>query len=273
MKFKPVTQKYNFDKHLLFLDYPDYLHTSISTFIRAVLHEANFLDEEGYVGNESYVLKELFLNNIEIIFREKFPSDLNYLIEFIFSDHDRTTNFLAFCLQNYAKSTQANYLENALSVGGSGYKVMFTVNNPESYKTGVATLVERVPEYVQLAAESVLSNESLIKEAWLSCYSQNPDYSKTVSKCVDALEGLFKKKYFPDNLKPNLTSFLNDFKNLPSKLIYKGDNLPVSKNDLTELAREFIPIRGHHTSGTGRIATKDEAEFVLHYTVFVFSVH
>ena len=111
-----------------------------------------------------------------------------------------------------------------------------------------------------------------MREAWLACYSRNPDYEKTVSKATDALETLYKTKYFPTDTKPNLAKFLNDFAQNPGQLRFKGDSLVIPKNQLAELSRAFVPIRGHHTSGTGRSPTKEEAEFVLHYAIFIWNI-
>jgi hypothetical protein len=164
-------------------------------------------------------------------------------------------------------------MEYVLATGGSAFAVMMSPGDLQNYQTGIADIVERVPEVVREGSKEVLDTNTLIREAWHSCYSRNPDYAKTVSKCVDALEGLFKDKYFPKDQQPSLGRFLNDFLTTPTRLSFQGDMLLDPKSMLTELAQQFTPIRGHHTSGTGRVPTKEAAVFVLHYSIFVFQIH
>lgn len=273
MRFKPVTKRYEFDKEVLIKEYPPYLKVPIATWIKEVLFSAELwtVEMQSYRRDEN--IKSSFINSLEITFREQFPREPADFLPFVLSDSERTTNILGLCLQNYATKQQANSLENILSTGGSAYSSTLTMKDPQSYNKGVADITLRVPEILVEASKEVLNVENLLQEAWQKCYSRNPDYEKTVGKCVDALEGLFKRDYFPNDPKPNLTKFLKDFATTPSRLNYKGDNLVNPKSLLTDLSIEFIPIRGHHTSGTGKSPTKEEAEFVLHYSIFVFSVH
>jgi hypothetical protein len=274
MRFKPVTQKYEFDKEVLTKEYPSYLKVPIATWIKEVLFSANLwtVEMQNYYGGVENI-ETPFINSLEITFREQFPRVPADFLLFVLSDSERTTNILGLCLQNYATKQHANSLENILSTGGSAYSSTLTIQNPQNYHKGVADITLRVPEILVEASKEALNIEILLQEAWQKCYSRNPDYEKTVGKCVDALEGLFKREYFPNDSKPNLTKFLKDFATTPSKLNYKGGNLLNPKSLLTDLSTQFIPIRGHHTSGTGRSPTKEEAEFVLHYTIFVFSIH
>lgn len=267
MRFKPVTPKYVFDGSDLIREFPAHLQTPISTWIRSVLEN---------VGMSSWGnVDEDFLNNLDLLLREPepFPRDHRYFFSFVMADPDRTINVIALCLQNYANPYEANQMEYILSTGGSAYAVMLNAGELHSYDRGIADIVERVPEAVREGSKEVLDANSLIREAWHSCYSRNPDYAKTVSKCVDALEGVFKSKYFPKDSTPTLGKFLNDFAKNPAKLSFQGDTLLKPKSMLTELAQQFTPIRGHHTSGTGRTPTKEEAVFVLHYAIFILQVH
>jgi hypothetical protein len=164
-------------------------------------------------------------------------------------------------------------MEYILATGGSAYAVMYKVKKPETYDRGIADIVERVPEVVRDSSKKILDKYILVQEAWHSCYSRNPDYAKTVGKCTDALEGLFKDRYFQKDSSPSLGRFIKSFKTTPTKLAFHGDTLVDPKSVLTDLAINFIPIRGHHTSGTGRAPTKEEAVFVLYYTIFVIQLH
>ncbi len=141
----------------------------------------------------------------------------------------------------------------------------------EFFDKGNADLVERVPTIIREASESAINGEVQLREAWASCYSVNPDYEKTVSKCCDVLEKIWRDKYFPKDPTPNIAKFVASFKTDASKLSYKGSSIADPKNLLTNLAEKFSSIRGQHTAGTGRAPTKEEAEFVLHYSIFVWN--
>lgn len=269
MKFKPVTSNYVFEPDELTKDFPPHLKIPVATWIKRVLRNAGIWENRTHQAIDANFLSELDLH-----FREgvSFPRDHNEFLSFVLGNSDRTINIIALCLQNYAGPVEAYDMEHILAIGGSAYAVMITSPNYQLDTQGVADIVARVPEIVVESSKDVIDNNSLIKEAWHSCYSRNPDYEKTVSKCTDALEGLFKNKYFPKDPKPALGKFVNDFSINPSKLSFHGDTLINPKSNLTDLAKEFIPIRGHHTSGTGRTPTKEEAVFVLHYTIFAFQL-
>lgn len=270
MKFKPATSKYIFSSNELTREFPPHLQTPITTWIKDVMESASIWSRASFRA-----IDEEFLNSLDLLLREPvpFPRDHKDFLGFVLRDPDRTINIIALCLQNYANPFQASKMENILATGGSAYAVMFVVDKPNSYDHGISDIVDRVPEIVVESSEKILSSNDLIKEAWHSCYSRNPDYEKTVGKCVDALEGLFKAHYFPADTKPSLGRFLKDFTANPLKLTFQGETLVNPKSILTNLATEFIPVRGHHTSGTGRAPTKEEAVFVLHYTIFVLQIH
>jgi hypothetical protein len=270
MKFKPVTPKYVFDTDALTREFPAHLQIPIATWIKNVLRHGGIWSLADYQA-----ISAGFLNDLDLLLREStaFPRDHRRFLSFVMENPDRTINVIALCLQNYARPSEALEMEHVLAIGGSAYAVMFTSSDPHEYQRGIADIIERVPEVVRESSREILDNNTLIKEAWHSCYSMNPDYVKTVTKCVDALEGLFKTNYFPKDSKPSLGRFIKDFESNASQLSFYGDTLIHPKSTLTELAKEFIPIRGHHTSGTGRAPTKEEAVFVLHYAIFVLQIH
>jgi hypothetical protein len=111
----------------------------------------------------------------------------------------------------------------------------------------------------------------MLRDAWSACYARNPDYDKVVSKCCDILEGLWKK-YFPDDPKPQVKKFVHALRQNPTLLTYPGSSVVQPSSLLTDIAERFSDIRGQHTKGTGKSALKEDAEFVLHYTIFVWNL-
>lgn len=243
----------------------------VASWIRGLLVPTKYFIEENFSGPER--ISADFANRLNILFREQFPTKWSELLIFLFCDKDRIINFIAFCLQNIATTQDANELEMILADGGSAWTVTNTFPEPHEYQYGDFDLTSRVPSVVESASQSALDENGLLKEAWVACYSKNPDYEKAVSKCVDFLEGMFKKHYFPKIVKPNLTLFVNDFEQNPSVLNFKGSSLLNPTSAMTILAKTFVSVRGQHTSGQGRIPTKEEAEFVLHYTIFCWNMH
>lgn len=269
MKFKPVTKRYKFDSATLTRDYPDYLRTPIGTWLRDVMAREGIWYEYSGFG-----LNSVFLNNLNITLRESFPSDLRNFLNFVFEESDRTTDIIGIFLQNYAYRIEAENLEKMLALGGSAYAVTFsTVETISPYDRGVSNLAERVPTIIVENSQVAISSELLLQEAWQTCYSRNPDYEKTVSRCVDVLEGLLRDRYFPKISKPVLTYFIKEISKNPNTISYKGDSLINPKSLLTDLAKSFIEVRGQHTKGTGRNPIKNEAEFILHYTIFLWNLH
>lgn len=271
MKFKPVTKKYSYESEALVEHIPDYLHGPISEWIVEILRRESFLNSVSY-GSREWVDRS-FINRLNVLFREQFPQAWSEFILFIFNDTERIINFLAFCLQNFAFTNESYELERILSEGGSAWAVTSVVESPQSYAQGVFELTYRVPELINKLSEESIQKESLFRKAWIACYSRNPDYEKVVSKSVDAIEGILRDKYFPKDSKPVLTKFIQDFLANPVKLSYKGDTLISPKNLITDIAKNFIVVRGQHTKGTGRVPTKEEAEFVLHYCIFLWNIN
>lgn len=111
-----------------------------------------------------------------------------------------------------------------------------------------------------------------MQEAWIKYYQHNPDYEKSVSICCDVLENLLGQTYWPQDEKPQLGKFVNQFKDTPSILSYAGNTIVNPKNLLTDLLLEFPNIRGQHTEGKGRKPTPEEAKFVLHITITVWNL-
>ncbi|HET9412099.1 MAG TPA: hypothetical protein VFO38_04585 [Candidatus Saccharimonadales bacterium] len=273
MRFKPFSEKYDFTKSELTEHYPLYLRRPIAQWFHDLVAE----NELGYFTN-SYIsrisgLKPGFVNNLNTIFRENFPTDLQDFIKKIFSDADLTSNFLALLLQNICKGVDAVRLEMILSNGGSAFAVEKVDKSANSYDAGVYDLVKRVPEVVAKQAAEALTSNELIKEAWNACYSRNPDYERTVNRCCDALEHMLRDKYESKNVKPQLGMLIKNLQTTPGKLSFKGDTLLRNKADLMSLVSSATQVRGSHTAGTGRKPTSEEAEFILHSTILIWNVH
>jgi hypothetical protein len=270
MKFKPFNNAYEFKENRLIETFPDYLLKPLASWFFEVLHYQNALDRDS-MYTDQYYLKTAFRNEMQILFHESFPQKWQDFLGFIFANKNRTANFLALCLQNYTRRSQANGLEYILREGGSAYQVSATDKNASEYDTGMYDLTMRVPSEVVAASESALKN-SLLHEAWQLAYARKPDDEKVVSKCADFLEGYFKQKYFPNDPKPQLKKFVHAFQTMPETLSYQGDTLITPKSRLTDLLVDVSNIRGQHTQGQGRLPTHDEAIFVLHTTILIWNL-
>lgn len=218
-------------------------------------------------------LSESFRDSLQVRFREEFPPAWPDVLAFTFGDRDRTTNFIALCLQNFANQNEAYKLEVILSQGGSAYEVIKTDKSASEYDEGVYDLAERVSEVVKKQSEQALEDSELLKEAWDSCFSRSPDYERVVSRSSDFLEAFLGKIYFPDDTRPQLKKFVHAFERKPEILDYKGDSVVDPKSNLTSLLKEASNIRGQHIAGKGREPTKEEAEFVLHSTIYIWNLH
>jgi len=272
MRFKPFSESYDFSKAELSEDYPDHFNTPLYEWIYKMLDENDLGWSKGY-GNNISVIKTEVLGRFNVIFRENFPDNINIFISKLLSDADLTSNFLALMLQNYANATSAGKLEVILSRGGSAFKVIKTDMSAGSYEKGAYDLERRVSEIVAEQAKLSIDGNELLKDAWRAFYSLNPDYEKTVNKSCDALEHLLKDNYEPKNGKPQLGVMIKNLIASPEKMAYKGDTLLLDKSVLLRLIDKATTVRGTHTAGTGRKPTADEAEFILHATIFIHNMH
>jgi len=274
MRFKPFTKKYDFSKVSLTEDYPSYLHAPLGQWVYDLVENNDLgTNRHGYVSSGITDLKRSFVNRLNTLFRQTFPTDLNAFMVKILYEPELTSNFLALMLQNYCSGRDAVRLEIILADGGSAFAVEKSDKTADEYETGVYDLVKRVSTEVRKQAESALSTSELIRDAWAACYSRNPDHAKTVTMCCDALEHLLRDKYEPKNMKPQLGLLVKNLRANPGKLSYKGDTLLENKFDLIALINAATSVRGSHTAGTGRNPTPDEAEYVLQATIFIWNLH
>lgn len=228
--------------------------------------------EQSY-GRRVLTLKKGFRHLLNLTFREDFPDTFSELLAFLFEDQDRITNFLSFCLQKYSNGENSDLLDRILTLGGSAYSVHKINSNASEYVEGGYELVQRVPEPIKEISERAITSNDLLQEAWVSCYSPKPNYEKVVSSCCDALEGIFKDNYYPNDGKPNLGKLINNLKDNPENLEYKGSNLVNPKEIVVELVRELPTVRGQHTNGTGKKPTKEEAEYALATAIYIWNLH
>ena len=271
MKFKPFGEKYAFADDVLNMGFPDFLHGPLKHWLFETLEYSQAIVTDG-LYNKSWLAKP-FRDNLQIIFRESFPEDWNEVVRFIFENASRTANFLTFCLQNFAIEENADSLEYILSQSGSGYEVVKTNKSSGAYDRGVFELIERVSPVVKSESKKALEENDLLSQAWHYCYSLKPDYEKVVISCQNFLEHFLRDAYDPNNTKPQLGKIIGDLKAKPSKLSYKGETAVINREVILSLIDQVPSLRGMHTAGTGRKPTKQEAEFILHTTIYIWNLH
>lgn len=270
MKFKPFSEKYDYKEASLVAAFPEYMHVPVTRWLFEIMRY-EVLEHDSYRG--VFWLKDNFNDILNIELREKFPDDWNDFVSFAFSDNDRLCNILAFCLQNFANKEAADSLEYILSQGGSAYSVVKINKSAADYTKGAYDLEYRVSKVIINQAEKTLNENELLQEAWHFCYSRKPDYEKVVTRCCDFLEGYLGKQYFPTDPKPQLKKFVHQLRENPKNLKYKGSSIVNPKSLPIDLLENATFVRGQHTQGKGRKPTKEEAEFVLETSIFIWSLH
>jgi hypothetical protein len=274
MVFKPFGKKYNFLDTTLIKDFHPYFKKPLHDWMFGLLERAEVLKiEDNYISGRKWVVNTHFINYLQIDFRETFPSEWHDFYQFVFEDTSRICNFLAYCLQKYAVEEDAIDLEIILSQGGSGYAARKTKANASPYEHGVYDLTERVEEIVSQQAKKALTQNDILMEAWVACYSTKPDYSKVVIECQNFLELLLRDLYETGNTKPQLGRLIGNLKGKSEKLKFKGETVLTNRSDILKLIDNIPQFRGIHTAGTGKIPNKEEAEFVLHTTIYIWNLH
>ena len=82
-----------------------------------------------------------------------------------------------------------------------------------------------------------------------------------------------RDKYEPSNTRPQIGKLIGDLKKAPQKLKYNGETVVADKTIILLLIDNIAQFRGLHTAGTGKIPKKEEAEFVLQTTIFIWNLH
>ncbi len=256
MVYNPITQSHQkrFKKGLT-SDFPAHFHQPIVTWIVTCEYSDTF--HYGLWGD--FIFKSSFIQEAQISLRCIIPGSISSF----FSESDLVIEVLNFFVQNHATPEKSMALESILCEGGHAYKVAHI-------GTEQVGLERRVSDGLEAASREVLNEDASLREAWQSFYKKDPDLTKTVSKCVDALETKIKNKYYPKDQKPSLGKFLNQMKENPSAVIsYIGKSVDDEKK-LFEICSRFANFRGQHTSGTGQNPTKEDAEFILHTSILLY---
>ncbi len=273
MKFKSVTGVHDFSGDALTKDFRSFMELPLFDWALALLRRVNVIDDPDGMYLRYYRLDPGFRNTLNLIFRRSFSDRWSELETVVLSDPNLTADFFGLCLQNYARQGEAENLESVLAASGSGWRVVKVDDSVGEYGEGGYDLQDRVPPVVALQAQEALAGNNVLLNAWGSCYSRSPDYTKTVIECQNVLEGLLRDKYEPKNTKPQLGKLIGNLKAAPTKISFKGDSVLTGKELLLSLIENVPAFRGMHTAGTGKAPTKQEAEYVLHTTIYIWNLH
>ena len=266
--FEPFDDTFRFDKTILNDAFPDYILTSIYDWLHETLSVRGLL----YV---STLNDSLFILPLNRAMRRIFNSSWSSFWEEITASPELFRNILSYVLQTVAHKPQGEALEKILSQTSSAYAV--EISSTKSSQNGLITqeikmkLVHRVAPIVKKQATEIISTSNLLGEAWESHYGIKPDDEKTVTRATDALAGLLRDRYFPDESRPQLGKLIAKIRQnpeeyaLPAKSLYNADAF-------LSLTKEFSKIRGNHKTGTGRAPSHEEAAFVLHFTIMLFQL-
>lgn len=277
--FMPFDTEYEVDKSVLTEELPGYLTRSLRQWTSDVLINNKKISKN---RNGIYVLDATaFLNPLQETFRRNFDEHPDMFLTKMFSDVKLFRNLMSYILQHTANLLEARDLEAILERSGSAYAVEFekepvpkqaimSLNSP-GYRIVRTKLVYRVAPIVKMQAEDVLRDSELLSEAWSYYYGVKPDDEKTVVRCVDALAGMIRDAYFPNENRPQLGTLLGKMRQKPNDYDLPASDL-YDTDKFLEIMKDFSKIRGNHKSGTGRAPTHEEAAFVLHYTIMMFQL-
>ena len=269
MKFKPLSDKYEFDD-VLHMGIPVHLREPIENWMRETLKRKKLLVQSGvYV---KWFITDGFKESLHVNFRETYPRDWSPFAAYVFGDAERAITILQFCLSYLAHEKEANHLEHILRVGGSGYRVVKTNEDAGAYTEGAYDLIKRVPEALDEAAKPALDQNQQLMEAWRSCYGVEPNYGNVVQQCQNVLEEVLRDDYLPNDKAPQLGKLIGDIE-AGKIMAFKGCDVPEDPNILLKLIDKIPGYRGMHTAGTGKDPSKDQAEYILHTTIYFWGLH
>lgn len=266
MNFEPFDSEFEFNKEVLSEDFKDYQLISIKSWLRETLKSTKKLS-----SNNVSLSNELFVLPLNEIFRQTFSPNFELFWDSIVVNSKLFRNILSYVLQTSATEYQANKLERILGRTGSAYAVSTSKKSQKiaqgiSVNKNVSKLLYRVSKVTSEQAAPILNTNALIQEAWDAFYGLKPNYEKVTTRCTDALAGILRDKFYPDDKKPQLGKLLGQLISSPEKFSIPGETI-FDKEQFLRLMDNFTSIRGDHQTGTGRKPTKDEAKFVLHYTI------
>jgi hypothetical protein len=271
MKFSPFGKEYDFSSAPLTESFPNYLAGPISRWIHDYLVDRALVYSSVYQDSR---ISQVYLDSMQLIFRRVFAfSEKDFYID-LFSNPILTTNVLAFMVENCFDSRPAVALENLLKTGGSAYRIEITkIKIDENSTRTECRLMRRVPEIVEEASRKALNANDLLMEAWHVYYKHSPDYNGTVSKCNDFMEGYLTKEFWPSEPRTrSIFSIVQELTKNPDKLDFKGAGFLKDKTRLIALLEGISKIRGEHTSGEGRKPSPEEAEYILHTTIYIWNL-
>lgn len=271
MKFKPLSKKYQFNDTLV-MDFPSFMHQPIANWLEDLLTRKNLLVAPDMLYPGKRYITDAFREVLHVNLRESYPQAWGDFINHILTDTDRTLTILQWCLNYHANARDANNLEWLLSSSGSGYEVEKTDKEASEYKEGIYDLIERVSTATKEAAKHALSQNEQLLTAWRACYGRKPNYKEVVQESQNVLEELLRDRYLPKDKKAQLGKLIADIK-AGKTLSYKGSDVPTNPNTLLELVDQFPAYRGMHTAGTGKNPTKQQAEYILHTTIYLWNLH
>lgn len=267
--FKPFDDKYSFDKNILTEDFPDYILVSVIDWL------TNLLDEKGLASlwaGQRTLDRTNFILPLSQAMRRTFSVNYKDFIEEIIDDKVIFRNVLSYIVQKHAYEPDARILENILVQTSSAYAVEINETRINEYTRQYdMNLIYRVSPIAKKQAEDILSENELLHEAWNSHYGMAPDDEKTVTRVTDALAGLLRDHYFPNEKRPQLGTLLGVMRRKPGDYSLPASSLYDSDKFL-ELMKDFSKIRGNHQSGTGRKPSHEEAGFVLHFCIMFFQL-
>lgn len=269
MSFRPFSETYKFDKSVLTKEFPDYLFEPVVTWLVLYLKKYELLSSR-YRDAEIDVA---FRQKLQLEFQRTFPASPRIFINNLKNDPDLLCNILSYFLQTYCQQDMAARLKGILRNGSSAYTVLETANNIRSYDSGVFELGWQVPQIVNEQSKDALEANDLLMDAWNECYKHNPNPSAAVSKSIDFLEGFLRDKFHPEmDRTPPIHQYVKEFTKDSSQLTFRGSTFLDDKTKLIAILDGTSKIRAEHTTGQGREATLEEAEFVLHTTIYLWNL-
>ncbi len=256
---KFITDSYKKKESEITVGFPDFIKTSIAEWIYSFLLEKSVILTVQSLDFPRYSLKESYKSHLNLYFKRSFPSDFGDFCKEIFEDYDLGIEVLNYFLTN-TNIYSENKLEKILRLSGHEYKV-------SHIGTKKVCLTKRVPKEFDVLAEKVLSLSEKMMEAWNAFYGKDPDYEKTVCRCCDVIETFIKQNHFPKSI-PKFGRLVTDLRSKVKKddSFYLGKNIDNNSN-LFEIVKEFQNYRNHHTSGTGKKPTKEDAEYILCFSI------
>lgn len=144
-------------------------------------------------------------------------------------------NVLSFMLQNIANVNEARELEKILSEGSSAYSVEVIkgkevrgIRNSKGellFEHVGAKLGYRVAPTVRKQADETVKSEKLLGQAWEFYYGLESDDEKTVVRATDALSGLLRDQFFPDEKRAVFGTMLDKIKKDPNNYQFPANSI------------------------------------------------